>query len=394
MTSLVSILIPAYNAERWIADTIRSALEQTWPRKEIIIVDDGSADQTLTVAQQFASKDVAVLSQENQGAAAARNRALGLSQGDYIQWLDADDLLAPQKIASQLVAADHYGSERTLFSAAWGQFYYRVGKASFVSTSLWCDLSPVEWLIRKLGQNLHMPPATWLVPRELTDAAGPWDTRLSLDDDGEYFCRVILASDAIRFVPHAKVFYRASGSGSLSSIDQSEKKLISQFISIQVHVGYVRSLEDSERVRAACLNYLQSRFLRFYPERVAFVKQMQQLAASLGGRLEIPKLSWKYSWIRKTFGWKAAKRARQHYNRCKSAAIRFWDKILFYVEGSNLQMARRDKSPLAKHSSVEMEVGDLQELDRMSSGGSAGRLLRAKEEGRNRKHFESDHLIH
>src|SRR4029453_1872036 len=270
MIPLVSILVPAYNAERWIGDTIRSALAQTWPRKEIIIVDDGSGDRTLTIAQLFASKDVAVVTQKNQGAAAARNRALTLRQGDYIQWLDADDLLTPQKIAKQMAAAD-YGSERMLFSAAWGQFYYRIGKASFVPTSLWCDLSPVEWLIRKLGQNLHMPPATWLVSRELTDAAGPWDIRLSLDDDGEYFCRVILASDAIRFVSDAKVFYRVSGFGSLSSIDESEKKLVSQFLSMQLHGGYVRSLEDSERVRAACLNYLQRRFHRFYPERIAFV---------------------------------------------------------------------------------------------------------------------------
>jgi hypothetical protein len=152
------------------------------------------------------------------------------------------------------------------------------------------------------------------------------------------FVGVILASDAIRFVPDAKVFYRVSGFGSLSSIDESDKKLVSQFLSMQLHVGYVRSLQDSERVLAACLNYLQSRFLRFCPERVAFIKQLQQLAASLGGRLEIPKLSWKYSWIQKTFGWKAAKRARRRYNRCKSAAVRFWDKILFHVEGSNLQM--------------------------------------------------------
>src|SRR5436309_10735842 len=91
-TPLVSILIPAYNAERWIADTVRSALAQTWPRREIIIVDDGSRDQTLQVAQQFASKNVSVVAQENQGASAARNKAFELCQGDYIQWLDADDL--------------------------------------------------------------------------------------------------------------------------------------------------------------------------------------------------------------------------------------------------------------------------------------------------------------
>src|SRR6516225_12133852 len=98
MKPLVSILIPAYNAQEWIADTIISALGQTWSRKEIIVVDDGSTDQTLAIARQFASKDVVVVTQRNQGASAARNHALSLSQGDYIQWLDADDLLSTDKI--------------------------------------------------------------------------------------------------------------------------------------------------------------------------------------------------------------------------------------------------------------------------------------------------------
>src|SRR5438132_2627679 len=102
MQPLVSILIPAFNAERWIADTIESALGQTWQRKEIIVIDDGSTDQTLAIARQFACKAVSVTTQLNQGAAAARNKALSLSQGEYIQWLDSDDLLAPDKIAKQM----------------------------------------------------------------------------------------------------------------------------------------------------------------------------------------------------------------------------------------------------------------------------------------------------
>src|ERR1700722_15492058 len=102
MTPLVSILIPAYNADRWIAETIRSAVNQTWERKEIIIVDDGSTDETLAVARQFESMLVRVVSQKNQGAASARNRAFSLSCGDYIQWLDADDLLAPDKVSRQM----------------------------------------------------------------------------------------------------------------------------------------------------------------------------------------------------------------------------------------------------------------------------------------------------
>ena len=88
---LVSILIPAYNAEETIADTIQSAIAQTWQRKQIVVVDDGSRDSTAEVARRFATK-VTVVSTENQGGAAARNHALRLSQGDYIQFLDADDL--------------------------------------------------------------------------------------------------------------------------------------------------------------------------------------------------------------------------------------------------------------------------------------------------------------
>src|SRR5437899_5608475 len=210
MSPLVSILIPAYNAERWVASTIESAIAQTWPCKEIIVIDDGSTDQTLTVAGKFERKGVHVVTQPNQGAAVARNTAFSLAQGDYIQWLDADDLLSPDKIAKQVEAVEQSQSKRTLFSCGWGYFIFRAKKARFVPTSLWCDLSPIEWLLRRWEENLHMNPATWLVSRELTDAAGRWDTRLlgGGTDDGEYFSRVILASNGIRFVPGAAVFYR------------------------------------------------------------------------------------------------------------------------------------------------------------------------------------------
>src|SRR5205814_7608388 len=104
MTPLVSILIPAFNAEQSLGETLRSAVGQTWPRKEIIVVDDGSTDQTAAIARRFASRDVKVVSKRNEGAAATRNYAFSLSQGDYIQWLDADDLLSADKIERQMAA--------------------------------------------------------------------------------------------------------------------------------------------------------------------------------------------------------------------------------------------------------------------------------------------------
>ena len=326
---LVSILIPAYNSEEWITDTLRSALAQSWERKEIIIVDDGSRDRTAEVARQFASNQVKVVTKENGGAAAARNHALQLSQGDYIQWLDADDLLAPDKVERQLAAIGEAGDRRVLLSSPWGYFNYRPERARFVPTSLWHDLSPVEWLVRKMGENLHMQTATWLTSRELIEAAGPWDTRLLSDDDGEYFCRVLLASERTRFVPDTGVFYRVVTSNRLSHIGDSDRKKDSMLLSMKLHIQYLRSLEDSERVRKACLTYLRTWYPNFYPERPDIVAELQTLASQLQGHLEEPSLRWKYAWMKPLFGWKAAKWAQSALPLLKSSCIRQCDRVMF-----------------------------------------------------------------
>ena len=167
MKPLVSILIPAYNAEAWISDTLRSAIAQTWEQKEIVVVDDGSTDGTLAIARQFESSQLRVVTHENQGAAATRNKALSLCQGDFIQYLDADDLMGPEKIASQMEALGESQNKRILLSGSWGNFMYRYHRTRFTATALWCDLSPVEWLLRKMKLNLYMQTASWLLSREL-----------------------------------------------------------------------------------------------------------------------------------------------------------------------------------------------------------------------------------
>jgi glycosyltransferase involved in cell wall biosynthesis len=339
MTPLVSILIPAYNSERSIGDTIESALNQTWSNKEIIIVDDGSGDQTLAIARRFTSKSVAVISQENQGASAARNKAFQLCQGDYIQWLDADDLLSADKIQRQMQATEKCQSKLKLFSCGWGYFIYRPSKAKFVPTPIWSDLDPTEWLTRKWEGNLHMQTATWLARRELTEAAGPWDTRLLGDDDGEYFFRVINASNGIRFVPQGRVYYRITPDSRLSYIGRSDKKMDAQFLGMKLQIGYLRAREDSDRVRAACVTYLQTWLHNFHPDRPDLVQEAQQLAASLGGRLSLPKASWKYAWIEKLFGFGAAKHTQMYYNQAKSSMLRAWDKMMYSFERKSSLLA-------------------------------------------------------
>jgi glycosyltransferase involved in cell wall biosynthesis len=97
---LISLLIPCHNAERWIGAAIKSALTQTWPDKEIIVLDDGSTDRSLEVIRSFGNQ-IRWESGPNRGGGAARNRLLRLAGGEWVQYLDADDWLMPEKIEGQ-----------------------------------------------------------------------------------------------------------------------------------------------------------------------------------------------------------------------------------------------------------------------------------------------------
>ena len=331
MKPLVSILIPAFNARSTLRDTLRSALDQTWNPKEIIVVDDGSADDTAAVAREFAPEGVIVLTQPHGGASSARNTAFSASSGNYVQWLDADDILAPDKTELQMRALDRC-SDRAVLSSAWGRFWHRTSKAQFKPTGLWSDLAPLEWLLRRMEKDVYMQTATWIVPRPLAEAAGPWDTRLVWDDDGEFFCRVLLLSDQICFVPAAKVFYRVSGSQRISYIGDSQAKMEAKLLSIRLQIGYLMASHDSARTRRACVQYLQNALITFYPGRPDLVSAARGVARGLGGELQDPRFAGKYAWMAAAFGPRFAKRAQAILPWIRWSALVGWDKAMHSLE--------------------------------------------------------------
>jgi hypothetical protein len=108
--------------------------------------------------------------------------------------------------------------------------------------------------------------------------------------------------------------------------------MVAQWKSMESHISYIRSLEDSDRVRAACLKYLQNWLIFFYPDRPDLVSNAKEMARALGGRLQQPKLSWKYSWIRTLFGWSLAKRAKVVLPEVRWAMARSWDRAMSRIE--------------------------------------------------------------
>lgn len=323
---LVSILIPAFNAGPWIADAIRSARDQTWKPIEIIVIDDGSEDQTLSIAKSFESRYIKVISHANQGASFTRNRLLHESQGEYIQWLDADDLLHHDKIRLQLIGDKGDGR---ILSSSWGRFYYRSKQARIWQNALCQSLDPVEWLQTKMYTNAWMAIESWLVPRCLAEAAGSWDTSLSADDDGEYFARLICASNGTIFTASAESYCRLANPNSLSKAVRNPRWLVSQFSSLEKQIGYLLKIDNSQKSREACLILLQRWFGYFYPSQPILVEKARNLAATLGGVLSLPRCRPKYRWLEPVVGYKVASSMQSLFPRLRASFDRNCDKILY-----------------------------------------------------------------
>lgn len=306
MTPLVSIIIPCHNAGRWLAATLESALAQTWSHCEVILIDDGSTDNSHAVAAGFAPRGVRVARQPRRGASAARNHGLRLATGSYIQFLDADDLLAPDKIGLQL--AHLLGRDDSLLAAgAWARFESDPAAARFTPCSNWRDLTGVEFLQLHYEEQIMMHPAAWLAPRSLLDRAGPWDETLTLNDDGEYFARVMLASKGIVFCPGARSYYRSNLSGSLSR-RQDRAALESLYRSDERMIGYLLEADASERTRAAAAHAWKWLAFELYPHARDLSRQAMERSKALGGSRRPFPAGGRFQLGSRLLGWRLAKR--------------------------------------------------------------------------------------
>lgn len=302
---LVSILIPCFNAERWVAQTLESALAQTWPNVEIVVVNDGSTDGSRAVLAQYESRGIRVVDQINAGQGAAMNRAIGECTGEYIQFLDADDLLAPDKIERQMRRLlEHPGCAAI---AEWARFKADPREAIFAPHATWRDLDPVDWLVADWADGGGMMyPAMWLLPKAVVDAAGPWPD-LTLAIDTEYFARVVLAARKVLFCPGARTYYRSGISGSQSGL-KSTRGWQSQVEVLTRCEQHLLGREDSDRTRRVC-SMLWQRFAHAsYPYVPGLATEALRHSGALHRDALAPEGGRAFRIVSALFGWKLARR--------------------------------------------------------------------------------------
>lgn len=307
---LVSVCIPCYNAAPYVGAAIDSILGQTWENLEIIVVDDGSTDGSSEILDSYSSPKVHIVHQPNRGQCAAANRAYAEAQGDWIKFFDADDLLSPQAIESQLHLLQ--GRQDAVASAQWGRFYRDdISTFSLNPQAVWRNLPALDWLIDSwIDAQPMMQCGLWLIPRAILDEAGGWDETLSLINDFEFFARLLCHASEVVFVPEATLFYRSGLDGSLSG-QKSRQAVESACNSLLKGTNHLLQRRSDARARLSCANVLQLFIYDYYPCHPDLRRIVDQRICELGGSdLPVPGGP-RFQQLRRFLGWKLAKRLQQ-----------------------------------------------------------------------------------
>lgn len=249
---MVSILIPAYNSQDFIAETLQSCIEQTYPDVEIVVVDDGSKDETLKIAKDWEAKhgNIHVYSQPNAGACVARNLALEKSIGEYVMFLDADNVISSKKVEHQVNALKG-SDDMAVATCRWDRFYTSLQDAKFPQLTVYRDYEDAFDMLLDLWNNSEMfETASYLISRKLALKAGPWVPGLLKNQDGEYFSRVLANASKVIFCKDAKLYYRTGDYDSVSK-ESSKAKIEALLDSFIRYKKTALARENTKRVKSA-----------------------------------------------------------------------------------------------------------------------------------------------
>jgi len=193
---LVSIIIPAYNCHAYIGEALNSVLNQDYPHKQIIVVNDGSTDATMQVLQAFGDR-IDIVDQHNQGPAAARNTGLDKARGSYVSFLDGDDIWCPGKLTAQVDYLQEHHQVGMVFSN-WNVWYPSAGGV-FAQADRGCQepaAHPVVeealcgWIYTDLLLDCVVHTITAMIRAEVVEKVGRFDTTLLCGEDYNYWLRV------------------------------------------------------------------------------------------------------------------------------------------------------------------------------------------------------------
>lgn len=216
----VSVIIPAYNAKNTIIETIQSLQKQTFSDFEVIVINDGSTDNTLEVLSAIQDSRIKVFSYENGGLPVARNRGISQATGEFITFLDADDLWTSDKLELQIAALQQHPEAGVAYS--WTAFIDENSEFLYAWAPLFYEGNVYPQL---LIRNFISSGSNIIVRRQFIEASGEFDPLLKSAEDWDYYIRLAALCPFV-LVPKYQILYRRSSQSMTSKVDVMEKYIL------------------------------------------------------------------------------------------------------------------------------------------------------------------------
>lgn len=317
--SLVSIIIPCYNAEKWLPDTINSCLSQTYRPIEIIVVDDGSTDDSIDIVEnmlELGSLPYDILRCENGGPSRARNKGLEVARGDWIQFLDADDVLLPDKIQRQMSVATQLPNQYAVIFSKWRNLQCVDGRWQPFGAVRRPDLADLPSDLIRSDNFLQV--GSYLISSSWLKKIGGFDESMWLIEDVNLLLRIAIAGGQFHFVDtETPVFYYRQLETSLSKGKQIEFTRACLKNADLVRQWYNDGMSD--RVRSTLIDayYLVARSSYKLDQRTFEVAYQRLKQLSLNGNF-IPQKPFHLRLVSQIFGYRNAEYIAEKYRRIKS----------------------------------------------------------------------------
>lgn len=300
----ISVLMPCHNAAPFVRDALGSVLAQRWPDLEVIVVDDGSTDGSAEIVASFPG--VRLIRQPCRGAGAARNAAFAASTGAFVIYFDADDLMGTDHLLLLHAAATR--TPGSVGMSEWARFRGEPSTAVWPRRTTYHEASGLDWILHDWEDGLPMTQCgIFLLPRALIVARGGWNEALSLNDDFEFFCRILPSAAGMRFADGARLFYRTGLQNSLSQ-GHSRRAFEAALAAALQGIQHILDVEDSVRTRRACANIIRGFDWNYYPKVPDLRAVARRRARELGGVTTTPVGPPHFQRMRKALGFHLARR--------------------------------------------------------------------------------------
>jgi glycosyltransferase involved in cell wall biosynthesis len=311
---LVSVIIPCYNAEKYILQTLESVFAQSYANYEIIVIDDGSTDESYEILQDIKHEKLRIFTQKNQGPSAARNHGMALASGKYLQFLDSDDLLLPEKIAKQVAILEvndadvAYGNwfkfetnpagEEIITETIIRQIEGRADIAAF--TSFWC------------------PPAALLYSKKIVDKIGTWNMKLPIIQDARFLLDAVLQGGKFVYADDFVAKYRVHQTGSVSTKSKTSFTKDCFENAKQVHQLWLLDIQNGDLAKKDAIFQVYCQCIRSFSnlDVVLFEQSIREVENLINEKF-VPQSPILLKFLSHLFGYRKAEKISSYYRKVK-----------------------------------------------------------------------------